>query len=106
MLPRQGKAKGLHHHEVIIIWNVTGTYLRKRRRSKLWILRWQQIHNYQHLNLKKQIKQTSKIGTESDGDHLEGYQLGGGKGRMGEKVQGLRNIISRNKIDKGMFRIV
>ena len=37
---------------------------------------------------------------------MEGYQLGGVWGRMGEKVQGLRNIISRNKIDKGMFRIV
>ena len=26
-----------------------------------------------------------------DGDYLEGYQLGGGSERMGEKVQGLRN---------------
>ena len=30
MLPRQGKAKGVHHHQVLIIWNVKGTYLRKR----------------------------------------------------------------------------
>ena len=25
-------------------------------------------------------------------DHLEGYQLGGGRGRMRENVQGLRSI--------------
>ena len=25
------------------------------------------------------------------GDHLEGYQLGGGRWKMGEKVQGLRS---------------
>ena len=35
------------------------------------------------------------------GDHLEGYQLGGGRGRMGEKVQGLRRIIGRWKNRKG-----
>ena len=32
---------------------------------------------------------------------MEGYQLGGGRGRMGEKVQGLRNIIGRYKIRQG-----
>ena len=35
VLPRQNKAKRLHHHQAIITWNVKGTYLRKRR-SKLW----------------------------------------------------------------------
>ena len=34
-LPRQGKAKGVHHHQTLIIGTVKGTYLRKRRRSKL-----------------------------------------------------------------------
>ena len=38
--------------------------------------------------------------------HLEGNQLGGGRGRMGEKVQGLRRIIGRYKIGRGMLRIV
>ena len=38
-------------------------------------------------------------------DHLEGYQLGGGRGTMGEKVQGLKSIIGRHKIDTGMLRI-
>ena len=31
---------------------------------------------------------------------MEVCQLGGGKGRMGEKVQGLRSIICRYKIDR------
>ena len=31
---------------------------------------------------------------------MEGYHLGGAKGRMGEKVQGLRSIIGRYKIDR------
>ena len=37
---------------------------------------------------------------------MEGYQLGGGRGRKGEMVQGSRSIIGRNKIDRGMLRIV
>ena len=40
------------------------------------------------------------------GDHLEGYQLGGGKGRLGKMVQGSRSIMGKNKIDKEMLRIV
>ena len=39
-------------------------------------------------------------------DHLEGYQLGGQRGGMGEKVQGIRSIIGRYRIDRGMLRIV
>ena len=35
---------------------------------------------------------------------MEGYQQGGGK--MGEKVQGIRSIIGRHKIDRGRLRIV
>ena len=30
-----------------------------------------------------------------NGDHMEGYQLGGVGERMGRKVQGLRSIIGR-----------
>ena len=33
------------------------------------------------------------------GDHSESYQLGGGRRRMGKKVQGIRSIIHRHKID-------
>ena len=32
---------------------------------------------------------------------MEGYQWGGGKGRMGEKVEGIRSITGRHKIDRG-----
>ena len=37
---------------------------------------------------------------------MEIYQLGGGRGRMGEKVQGLRIIIGRYKIDRGRLKTV
>ena len=41
-----------------------------------------------------------------NGDHMEGYQWGWGEGRMGEKVQGIRNINGRYKIDRGRLRTV
>ena len=37
---------------------------------------------------------------------MEGNQVGGGRGRMREKVQRLRSIIGRYKIDRGRVRIV
>ena len=37
---------------------------------------------------------------------MEGYQWEGGGGRMGEKVQRIRNINGRYKIDSGRLRIV
>ena len=37
---------------------------------------------------------------------MEGYQQGGGAGRTGEKVQGIRRINGRYKIDRGRLRIV
>ena len=37
---------------------------------------------------------------------MEGYQQGGGRGKVGKKVQGLRSIIGRYKIDRGRLRIV
>ena len=36
---------------------------------------------------------------------MEGYQQGGGWGRMGEKAQGIR-VNGRYKIDRARFRIV
>ena len=50
------------------------------------------------LKLSKQLEQEQN---HRNGDHMEGYQQGGGEGRMGEKVQGLRSIIGRYKIDRG-----
>ena len=40
---------------------------------------------------KKQTKETEQKQNYSYGDHLEGYQLGERKGRMGVKVQGLKS---------------
>ena len=37
---------------------------------------------------------------------MEGYQQGWGGDRMGEKVQGIRSINGRYKIDRGTLRIV
>ena len=37
---------------------------------------------------------------------MEGYQWGGGTGRVGEKVQGIRSINGRYKKDRGRLRIV
>ena len=39
---------------------------------------------------------------------MEGYQqgVGGGRGRMWAKVQGIRSINGRYKIDKGKLRIL
>ena len=37
---------------------------------------------------------------------MERYQWGWGAGRTGEKAQGIRNIISRHKIDRRRLRIV
>ena len=37
---------------------------------------------------------------------MEGYQQGGGGGRMGEKVQGMRSINGRYKIDRERLKIV
>ena len=37
---------------------------------------------------------------------MEGYQQGSERGIEGEKVQGIRNINGRQKIDRGRLRIV
>ena len=66
----------------------------KKRRSKIWTVKWQQTHNHQQLNLKKQkqkqTKQTTRTGTDRrNRDHREGYQWGGvengGKGTGNKK---------------------
>ena len=55
---------------------------------------------------KKLSKQLEQEQNQSNGDHMEGYQVGGGGGIMEEKVQGLKSIIGRYKIDRRMSRIV
>ena len=51
--------------------------------------------------LSKQLEQEQNHRT---GDHMEGYQWGGE--RMVAKVQGIRSISGRYKIDRGKLRIV
>ena len=51
-------------------------------------------------------KQLDQEQIHRNGDHMEGYQWGGGGGRMGEKVQGIRSINGRVKIDRGRLRTV
>ena len=57
-------------------------------------------------NKNKLSKQLEQEQNHRNGDHVEGYQRGGGSGRMGEKVQGIRSINGTYKIDRGMLRIV
>ena len=54
----------------------------------------------------KLSKQLEQEPNHRNGYHIEGYQWGGGAGRMGEKVQGIRSIIGRYKIDRGRLRTV
>ena len=44
--------------------------------------------------LGKEVKGLTKYG-----DYLESYQLEGGRGRIGEKVQGRSSMVSRHKVD-------
>ena len=53
--------------------------------------------------LSKQLEQEQN---HRNGDHMQGYQWGVGGKRIGEKVQGIRSINDRNKIDRERFRIV
>ena len=54
----------------------------------------------------KLSKQPEQEQNHRYGDHLEVYQLGGERGRMKGKVQGIRSITSWYKIDRGRLRIV
>ena len=53
--------------------------------------------------LSKQLEQEQN---HRNGDHMESYQQGGLRERMGGKVQGIRSINGCHKIDKGRLRIV
>ena len=53
--------------------------------------------------LSKQLEQEEN---HRNGGHMEGYNWGGGRERIGEKVQRIRSIIDRYKIDRGRLRIV
>ena len=65
-------------------------------------------NNYQQQNLKqkqKQTKQMTRTGTEPQKWRSHGG-LSVGRGRMGVKVQGIRSINGRYKIDRERLRMV
>ena len=53
--------------------------------------------------LSKQLEQEQNY---RNGHHMEGYQQGSGRRRMGEMIQGIRSVNARYKIDKGRLRKV
>ena len=67
------------------------------------------------MNLKNKNENNNKLSKQPEQeqnhryrDHLEGYQLGGGKERKGKWCRGKgksKSIIGRNKIDRGRLRI-
>ena len=57
-------------------------------------------------NKNKLSKQLEQEQNHRNGDHMEGYQHGGGGMRMEEKGTGIRSIIGRHKIERGRLRIV
>ena len=52
-------------------------------------------------NKNKLSKQLEQEQNHRNGDHMEDCQLRKRRGRMGEKLQGIRSIIGRYKIDRG-----
>ena len=57
-------------------------------------------------NKSKLSKQLEQEQNHRNGDHMEGYWWGGERWRMEEKVQGIRSIIGRYKIERGRLRII
>ena len=55
-------------------------------------------------NKNKLSKQLEQEQNHRNGDHMEGYQQGRGVGGMWEKVQGIRSISGRYKIDRRRLR--
>ena len=53
--------------------------------------------------LSKQLEQEQN---HRNGDYVEDYQWVRGEGRMGKKLEGIRSINGRYKIDRGRLRIV
>ena len=54
-----------------------------------------QLSTTESKNQNKLSKQLGQEQNHRNGDHMEGYQWGGGEGRIGEKVQGIRSINGR-----------
>ena len=65
-----------------------------------------QLSTTEPKNKNKLSKQLEQEQNYRNGDHMEGYQRRRGEERMGEKLQGIRSIIGRHKIDRGRLRTV
>ena len=62
-------------------------------------------HNKTKQNKNKLSKQLEQEQNNRNGDHVEDYQWGSGRGREEEKVQRIRRN-GRYRIDRGRLRIV
>ena len=62
-----------------------------------------QLSTTEPKNKNKLSKQIEPEQNHKNEDHMEGYQPGG---RLGEKIQGIRSIIGRYKIDRRRLRIM
>ena len=60
-----------------------------------------QLSTTEPKNKNKLSKQPEQEQNHRNGDHVEGYQWGEGRGRMEGKVQGIRSINGRYKIGEG-----
>ena len=56
-------------------------------------------------NTKTKSRQLEQEQNHRNGDHMEGYQQGSGRGREGKKVQRIRSINGRYKINRERLRI-
>ena len=65
-----------------------------------------QLSTTEPKNKSKLSKQLEQEQNHRNGDHMEGYQLGSGKGREREMVQRISSINGRYKIERGRLRIV
>ena len=65
-----------------------------------------QLSTTEPKNKSKLSKQLEQEQNHRNGDHMEGYQQGEGREENWEKVQGVRRINGRQKIDRGRLRIV
>ena len=54
-----------------------------------------QLSTTEPKNKNKLSKQLEQEQNHRNGDHMEGYQQGSGRGREGEKVQGISSINGR-----------
>ena len=76
--------------------------MKSKNDSKLTLIN-NHTKNKNKSKLSKQLEQEQK---HRNGDHMEDYQQGSGRGREGGKVQRINGIKDRWKIDRGRVRIV